>query len=169
VTSVAERVREIVLPLAGALGLQIYDVEHAGGVLRIVVEAASADEPIGIDGIAALTRSVSRALDEADPITGHYTLEVTTPGLERTLRVPSHFIGAIGTEVKVKLVAGHEGDRRVAGELVAADDDGVTVRSADGVLHNVRHDEIERARTVFEWGSPPRDKKSPSRDKKVKA
>ena len=151
--SAADRVRELVAPLVDAAGLDLYDLELAGGTLRILVDREGGAD---IDAISTLTRAVSRALDEHDPISGSYTLEVSTPGLERPLRTPSHFTRAIGTTVKVKTRPGVEGDRRVEGTVTAADDVAVTVRDAAGAERVVRYDDIERARTTFEWGPTPK-------------
>lgn len=152
-----DRVRELVLPLLAEHELELYDVEMAGPVLKVVV-----DRPGGLDldALSRATRAVSRALDEADPIAGTYTLEVTSPGLERPLRTAQHFARAVGESVKVKAVAGAEGaggDRRVAGVLETADDEGITVQVGtddDGapVRRRLGYADIERARTVFEWG-----------------
>jgi ribosome maturation factor RimP len=155
--STAERVRSIVAPLLAERSLELYDLELAGGVVKVVVDRAGG---VDMEAIGDATRAISRALDEHDPMSGRYTLEVTSPGLERTLRTPAHFAGAVGTVVKVKAVAGVDGERRVEGTLVAADDDGVTL-SADGVERHLRYDEIERARTVFDWGPPPRAPRTP--------
>jgi ribosome maturation factor RimP len=161
VSSVIERVREIVLPLLDARGIGLYDLEHAGGVLRVVI---TKDTGVDMDVIAEVTRAVSRALDDADPISGRYALEVTSPGLERTLRTPEHFIGAVGELVKVKLQADDEGrsveERRVEGSLVDADDESFAVRTAAGEERRLRYPDVERARTVFEWGPPPRPTKT---------
>lgn len=148
--STVQRVREIVAPLVEAAGLQIYDIELAGGVLQVLV-----DRPGGadIDAISKLARAISRALDEHDPIAGEFALEVSSPGLERPLRTPEHFSAAVGATVKVKTRPGTEGDRRVEGTITAADHLQVTVRDADGVDHPVAYDDIERARTTFEWGA----------------
>jgi ribosome maturation factor RimP len=155
--SVADRVRDLVLPLLADRGLDLYDLELAGPVLKVVL-----DRPGGLDldALSDATRAVSRALDDADPIPGAYTLEVTSPGLERTLRTPAHFARAVGETVKVKVVAGAAAagaERRVAGVLAGADDAGITVRTGVGddgvpVDRRVGYGEIERARTVFEWG-----------------
>jgi ribosome maturation factor RimP len=151
--SAADRVRDVVAPLVDAAGLRLYDLELAGGVLRVLVDR---DGGADIDAISRLTRAVSHALDEHDPIAGSYTLEVSTPGLERPLRVPSHYIAAIGTTVKVKTRPGVEGERRVEGTITAADDDTVTVVATDGAARTLRYDDIERARTTFEWGPTPK-------------
>jgi len=147
--TVVDRVRASVTPLLADLGLEIYDIEHAGGVLRI-----SIDKPGGIDldAIALATRVVSRQLDHDDPIPGRYTLEVTSPGIERPLRTREHFDRAVGQVVNLRTHPDVEGDRRARGELLAVDADGITVRVEDGSERTIRYEEIERARTVFEWG-----------------
>ncbi len=147
--SASDRVRDIVAPLVAAADLDLYDLELAGGTLQVLVDAPGGAD---IDAISRLARAISRALDEHDPIDGTYTLEVGSPGLERPLRAPSHFTGAIGTTVKVKTKPGVEGDRRVEGVITAADDATVTVQQADGAERTLRHEDIERARTTFEWG-----------------
>jgi ribosome maturation factor RimP len=156
--SVADRVRELVLPILADRRLDLYDVEHTGGVLRVVV-----DRPGGLDldALSDATRAVSRALDEADPVSGRYTLEVTSPGLERTLRTPEHFTGAVGEKVKVKTAPGVESDRRIEGVLACADHEGIAVRTGEGEgeVRRLAYDDVVRARTVFEWGPGTRDEK----------
>jgi ribosome maturation factor RimP len=155
----ADRVRDLVTPLLADRDLELYDLELTGGVLKVLVDREGGAD---LEAIAEATRAVSRALDDHDPIPGSYTLEVSTPGLERRLRTPEHFAGAIGESVAVKTVPGSEGERRVEGIVAAADDDGVTVRSdPDGqgpVDHHLHYDQIERARTTFAWGPPPKPK-----------
>jgi ribosome maturation factor RimP len=139
--STVERVRQVVEPILAARSLELYDIELAGAAVRVVVETSD------LEAIAQLTRAISRALDDADPIPERYTLEVSSPGLERTLRTPAHFRGAVGSVVSIKTNAGVEGERRIKDVLTDADDDGITVGA-----RTLRYDEIERARTVFEWG-----------------
>lgn len=150
-----DRVRGLAAPLVERLDAELYDVEYHGGILRVTV-----DRPGGVDldAIAGLTRDLSHLLDERDPIAGHYTLEVSSPGLERTLRRPEHFAGAVGTTVALKLRAGVDGERRIRGVLVAADDRQVTIESqaTDDQGQDIALADIERARTVFEWGPTPR-------------
>ena len=109
-----------------------------------------------MDAIAGVTREVSRALDHEDPIAGTYTLEVTSPGLERPLKRPADFERAVGTEVAIKTQPGTDGDRRVSGVLQSTDGDGVVVRAVDGSTRSIRHDEILKARTVFTWTPEPK-------------
>jgi ribosome maturation factor RimP len=157
--STADRVRELVLPILAGAELDLYDLDFAGGVLQVLVDREGG---AGIDAIAKASRAISRALDEHDElIAGHYTLEVGSPGLERPLRTPEHFARAVGSTVKVKTRPGTEGDRRIAGTIKSADADTVTVESAEGTAHTVRFDDIERARTTFEWGSVNEGRKKP--------
>jgi ribosome maturation factor RimP len=161
--NVVERVREVVEPLLARQSLSVYDVEHSGSSLRITIDAP---EGVNLEAIARATRLISVALDEHDPIPSKYTLEVSSPGLERPLRTPTHYAGAIGSKVSVKTNARVDGERRIKGTLVAADDDGITVDD-----HTLRYDEIEKARTVFEWGSAPKPGKTKTAadNKKAKA
>ena len=147
-----DQIRALVAPLLAADGFEVYDVEDAGAVLRVLV-----DRPGGIDleGVAVATRVVSDALDEADALAGPTTLEVSSPGLERPLRTPAHFAGAVGSRVSVKTLPGTEGGRRFDGVLVEADEEGFTVEG-DGGVRALAFDEVERVRTVFEWGGQPR-------------
>lgn len=158
--AVVDRVRELVLPLVEAEGVELYDVEHNGGILRISVDTPDrvlGDTTTGIDieVIKRLSRAVSHVLDETDPVPGRYTLEVSSPGLERPLRTPEHFRRAVGAEITVKTRPQAEGDRRVRGVLRTADGDGFEVETPAG-LRRMGYDEISKARTVFEWGPPPK-------------
>ncbi len=152
--STIDRVRHLVEPIVTAAGLSLYDLDLNGGVLRVVVDQSGG---VGMDAITTVTREVSRALDEADPIDSHFTLEVSSPGLERLLRTPAHFASAVGTTISVKTVPGSPGDRRMQGALVSVDDDGITLAGvSDDEPRRVAFGDIERARTVFEWGPGPK-------------
>jgi len=152
--SIVERVREVVEPVLARQSLSIYDLEHSGSSLRITIEPTGGGA-VDLDTISAATRLISLTLDEHDPMPGKYTLEVSSPGLERALRTPTHFRGAVGDVVTVKTVPSFDGERRVKGTLTAADDDGITV---DGV--HLTYDDIDKARTVFEWGPAPKPGKT---------
>lgn len=158
--AVADRVRDVVLPVLSTHEVELYDLDVEGPLVRVVVDRAGG---VNLDDLSAVTRAVSRALDDADPITHRYTLEVTSPGVERPLRTPEQFARAVGEVVKVRALTGGEGERRVQGVLAAADEHGITI-VPDGAVdaeangapqeRTLSYDEIERARTVFEWGTP---------------
>jgi ribosome maturation factor RimP len=158
--AVADNVRALVEPVCTDLGLELVDVELAGGVLRVTIDREGG---VDIEAISLVTRETSRLLDHHDPVPGRYTLEVSSPGLERTLRTPTHFAKAIGRTVRVKTKPSVEGERRLDGVLVLADDEGIEVAEGDaaGPRRRVAYDDIERARTVFEWGPAPKPGKAP--------
>lgn len=160
--TVTDRVRDVVLPILTTHEVDLYDLDVSGSLVRVVVDRSGG---VDLEALGAVTRAVSRALDDADPIAHRYTLEVTSPGVERRLRRPDHFKGAVGEAVKVRTLPEVDGERRVEGTLVAADDEGITVAFADTegegedeteveAERRVAYDQIERARTVFEWGTP---------------
>ena len=138
-----ERVREVVEPPLTAQGFELVDVERQGAVLRVTV-----DHPDGVDleAVTTATRLVSDLLDSTDLIGDRTTLEVSSPGIERSLRTPEHFRRFVGTQVTVKTRPGTEGERRVDGVLDSADTEGVVVAG-----RRLAYDDIERARTVFVW------------------
>lgn len=155
--TVAERVAAAVAPVVADLGLVLHDVEHTGTAIRVVLDTADPNAGgLDVDSLTAATRAISRLLDELDPLDAAYTLEVSSPGLERPLRTPAHFARAVGSEVNVKTMPGTEGDRRFVGTVAAADDDTVTISLSDGSTRSLRYEEIERARTTFAWGPAPK-------------
>ena len=150
---VLNEVARLLDPILERHGARLYDLERNGGNLRITIDR---DGGIDLEALTDVNRSLGRALDESDPIPGAYTLEVSSPGLERALRTDAHWAGAIGEQVKVKLDASVDEPRRVEG-TVAAIADGV-VSLIDGRGETVRFEvsAVERARTVFEWGPQPK-------------
>lgn len=143
-------------PIVADLGLDLYDFEYAGGVVRVTLDK---DGGVDLEAIALATRLISREMDHIDPISGRYTLEVSSPGLERNLRTPSHFQRIVGWNVNVRTHATVEGDRRAQGVLSAADDNGITVTYVKGkelLERRLNYGDIERARTVFEWAKTPK-------------
>jgi ribosome maturation factor RimP len=169
------RLQELIEPIVTGLGLELFDLHHTGGTLAVLIDRP---RPVGLTGprpgvdlaaITAVTRAISRMIDEVDPIPGHFSLEVSSPGLERPLRTPAHFAGAVGELVAIKAVPAFEGPRRVRGTLVRAggDHDEARERSVRtsidlrldepaGELLTLAYDDIEKARTVFEWGGEPK-------------
>ncbi len=145
----------VLRPVVGGAGLELVDVELRSGVLLVTV-----DRPGGVD-LQALTeanRVVSDVLDELDPIPGRYSLEVSSPGVERRLRTPEHFARAVGETVSIKTRPQVPGDRRLRGRLVAADDQGFELEVDDQTAgpRRLAYTDIDQARTVFVWGPEPR-------------
>lgn len=152
-----DTLRALVAPIVEAVDAEIYDIEYTGGIFRLTI-----DRPGGIDleTVAEATRQVSRQLDLDDPIPAKFTLEVTSPGLERNLRTPEHWATAVGTTVRVKMKPMFAGERRVEGPVTAVSETSATIEVAagtsDAVTIECPFDQIDRARTVFEWGPQPK-------------
>lgn len=165
-----ERLHALVDPVIAEHDVELYDLELAGGTLKITIDRA---EGVDLEAIGSVTRAVSRLIDEQDPIPGAFTLEVTSPGLERPLRTPAHFEKAVGETVNLKTRPGVEGDRRLKGTVEAADADTVTIAPEDGgEPRTLTYAQIDKARTVFDWGPTPkpgtrRTSPSPSAEKKA--
>jgi ribosome maturation factor RimP len=138
-------------PVMAAADLELVDVELRSGVLLVTVDR---DGGVDLEALTDANRAVSSRLDELDPIPGRYTLEVSSPGVERTLRTPAHFVKAIGETVTVKTRPQVPGDRRLRGVLAAADEEGLTVDVDGGADGGIRlsYSDIDKARTVFIWG-----------------
>jgi ribosome maturation factor RimP len=171
---VIDRVLALFAPIISDLGLTLWDCEWTGGTLRVTLDKP-ATEPghlggITLEELALATRLFNRELEhtEPSPVPANYTLEVTSPGLERTLRDPAHFASVIGSTISVRLRESSDGVRRVQGPLIAADDDGFDVRDADTeTVHHIAYGRVDRARTVFVWGPTP--KPGGPKNKSVKA
>ena len=106
-TPTTERLVEVLSPIIETFKVELVDLEYSGSILRITVEREGG---LDLSVISRLTRQISNYLDENDPIDGRYTLEVSSPGLERALRTPEHFIKAVGRTVNIKVDASVGGD-----------------------------------------------------------
>jgi ribosome maturation factor RimP len=149
----AESVRELIEPLVTVAGLECWDVELAAGVLRVLV-----DRPGGVDldALGNLTHVISATLDDHDVVPGgHYQLEVSSPGVERTLRTPAQYRRFIGTLLSIKTSVAVDGERRFQGVLLAADDDGITLE-LDSAPRRLAYRDIQKAHTVLVWGPTPK-------------
>jgi len=160
----------LVEPLLAQLGYELADLQLAAGRnhadLRIFIDrlpdADGVVAPVGPDGSGVgiddcerVSREVSALLDVHDPVPSAYTLEVSTPGLDRVLRTPAHFTRFVGERVNVEMFAPRDGRRRYTGTLrgIAA---GAIKLEVDGVEVVLQLNDIERARLVPAWPEPGR-------------
>ena len=143
-------------PVVEASGHSLYDIHQKGGTLAVLVDS---DDGLGVDDLSELSRAVSVVLDEHDPIPGRYTLEVSSPGVERRLRDEDHFTGAIGEIVNVRTNPGPDGRRRVVGTLLSVSNGLLTIDSSDIGATEVHMTEVERLGQCLN-GDPPRSRGS---------
>jgi ribosome maturation factor RimP len=144
----------LLAPTVEALGLELLGVEFvaSGGsaMLRLYIDRA--DSPVGIEDCEAVSREVSAQLDVNDPISSHYTLEVSSPGIDRPLFTAAHFTRFIGEQAKVGLRLPLDGRRRLQGRIAAVE--GGVVSLVDGEREfRVAMDNIEKARLVPDWAA----------------
>lgn len=152
-----DRMHTIVGPIASDLSLDVYDIERRGATIRVTLDTLpGSDGGITLDSLSLATRLISRELDHEDPVAGHYTLEVTSPGLERALRTPAHYQREAGKTINVRLNDPQADPRRLQGMISAVDDHSVTLLLDDGTECVVAIGDIDKARTVFEWGPQPK-------------
>jgi len=146
-------VEALVGPVVESSGLEVWEVSFRGeggrSVLRVAVDREGG---VDLDTIAEVSERLSRRLDLEDFGPKGYSLEVSSPGLERALRTPRHFERSVGERVKVKTAAPVEGRQVHEGALVSADAEAIVVASEGGELR-VPYADIASARTVFEWGT----------------
>ena len=109
-----------------------------------------------MDELALATRLISRQMDEVDPIPGHYTLEVTSPGLERQLRTAAHFQREVGKAVTVRLADPSADPRRIDGHLVSADERTATLLLDSGEERVVDISAIDKAAPCSRFGPKPK-------------
>lgn len=147
-----EEVRDLAEAVVARRSLRLWDVEMGGSPGRSVVRVfVDGDDGVDLDTVAEVSEEISRGLDLRDPIPGRYTLEVSSPGLERNLKAPEHFAASVGKQVVVKTKQRLRGDtHRLDGTLKAASDEGFRVVT-DGDEVEVPYGQVKSARTVFEW------------------
>lgn len=147
-----ERLASMAAPIIEAAGVELVEVEVRGSrgsrVVRVVADA----EDLDIDRIAALSGDLGAALDERDLIDGSYTLEVSSPGLDRTLQSPRDFAHSVGEEVRVlRNQARPDGaPGEVVGVVREVTDDAV-VLEVSGEQLRLRPEEIEHGKVVLPW------------------
>ena len=131
--NIAETVRELMEPVAKQCGVSIWDVEYVkegtNFILRVTI-----DRPEGIDSDKCyeFTELANPVIDEADPIDGNYFFEVSSPGLDRKLRLPEHFAASVGHEVELRTIRPVGGKRDFTGILSGFSDDMITLETAEG-------------------------------------
>ena len=153
----AGEIAALLAPTVRALGLELLGAEYlpapGGAVLRLYIdvpEAQAGERSVGIEDCERASREVSAQLDVEDPISGHYTLEVSSPGLERPLFGAAQFARFAGEAAKVALQLPQDGRRRLQGTILRVDGDQVAF-GVDGGEIVVPVDNIDKARLVPGW------------------
>ena len=161
----ANDIASLLAPTVESMGLELLGVEYlpapGGALLRLYIDVpageadgANGDAPrtVGIEDCEAVSREVSAQLDVEDPISGNYTLEVSSPGLDRPLFTLDHYRRFTGETAKVAMRLPQDGRRRLTGRIVSIEDGNITF-DVDGNPIVVAFDNIDKARLVPDWAA----------------
>lgn len=143
-----EEIEALIAPLVTALGCALWGVElnmqARHSVLRIYIDR---EEGVSVEDCEAVSRRVSAVLDVEEPLPGNYTLEVSSPGMDRILFRLEQYAESVGETVDVRLIRPFEGRRRLTGQLAGVEDDEIVLR-VDEDEYLLPLDWIQRARIV---------------------
>ena len=167
VTDKAAQIAALLAPTVESLGVQLLGIEYlpspGGAVLRLyldVPEAEAQSRHVTIEDCEAVSREVSAQLDVEDPISGNYTLEVSSPGVDRPLFGAAQFARFAGEKAKVGLKLPQDGRRRLTGTIVSVEGESI-VFDVDGQPVTVSAGNVDKARLVPDWAAlgfaPARD------------
>ena len=156
-TDKADQIAELLSPTVSALGLELLGIEYlpapGGATVRLYIDMPQADAEtrhVGIEDCEAVSREVSAQLDVEDPITGNYTLEVSSPGLDRPLFGAAQFARFVGESAKVVLKLPQDGRRRLQGKISRVEGSTI-VFALDAGEFVVDAANIEKARLMPDW------------------
>jgi ribosome maturation factor RimP len=157
VTALPSHVQELADRVASGHGVEVLELDLRGqGRGRVLSVVLDAEEPVEADVVELVTKDLSRALDQADPVAGSYTLEVSTPGLSRPLRTRRDFRRQRGHEVSVVRGGSPDADQdasretSVQGVVVDADDEAVTL-DVDGSQVRIPLSDVVQGKVVLPW------------------
>jgi len=144
----------LLAPLIADLGLELVGIEFSpgrgGSLLRVYVDAP--ERPVTIDDCERASREISAALDVNDPVAGRYTLEVSSPGLDRPLFTPEQFARFVGQAVKINVNLPLDGRRRFHGTIREIEGDRITIEQ-DGALVTIAHANVAKARLAPDYAA----------------
>jgi len=159
VSDKATQISELLAPTVQALGLELLGIEYlpapGSATLRLYIDVQDAERDsrsVNIDDCEAVSREVSAQLDVEDPISGNYTLEVSSPGVDRPLFTLAQFARHQGESAKVVLKLPQDGRRRFQGAITRIEGDQI-VFTVDGTALSVASDNIDKARLVPDWAA----------------
>ncbi|TQV74834.1 ribosome maturation factor RimP [Aliikangiella marina] len=143
-----DQLSDMLRPAAEALGYEFLGVEYIGQgkhtILRIYIDH---ENGINVDDCASVSHQVSGILEVEDPISSQYTLEVSSPGMDRPLFTMAHFSDYVGQEVQIRCHVGVDGRRKFKGKLVSATDETLVVE-VDNETFDIDFQDVDKANLV---------------------
>ena len=143
----AENLTNLIEPVVEGLGYELLGIEYISqgrhSTLRLYIDS---DQGIGLADCELVSRQVSGVMDVEEPLKGQYVLEVSSPGLDRPLFKAAHYIRHVGQPVRIRLRRPRDNQRKLRGELMAANEEEIVVRNLEtGQETRLVYDEIEKA------------------------
>jgi ribosome maturation factor RimP len=148
---VAQKLWTLIEPLVAHQGYEVVDVEVHGNrnaVVRIFLDGPNG---VNIDKCAEFARQISDLFDVEDPIRSHYHLEVSSPGVNRPLRLPKHFLAQVGQTIALKVDLPGGKVQKLRGKLVSATDDAIEVEETKDRVQKVKLADIITANLIYAW------------------
>jgi ribosome maturation factor RimP len=143
---------DIIEPVIDALGydtVRILTIGDSNPTIQIMIEHKDYEEELTVDDCAKVSRAISAVMDEKDPIENKYTLEVSSPGLDRPLTKIEHFKRYINYVIKLETINPVEKRKRFKGVIENVTDDNQVVMLMEGVSYNIDYDNISKAKIVI--------------------
>jgi len=151
---IPEEMRALIEPIVDDHGLELVDVDLKRGrapwTVRVIVDTPEGDGCVPVDECAQVSLEIGSHLDAGDLIEARYTLEVSSPGLDRVLAREKDFAAACGREVKIETRAPRDGRRRFRGRLIGFDEK-VARLLVDGEEVEIAFADVARANAVYEF------------------
>ncbi|MDF2529330.1 MAG: ribosome maturation factor RimP [Gammaproteobacteria bacterium] len=147
-SNLTQKLYEMLLPAVEAVNFELWGIEYIPqgqhSILRVYIEH---ENGITVDDCEVVSKQISAVLDVEDPITAHYSLEVSSPGLDRFLFYPHQYHGFIGEQLAVRLRLAVNNQRKYTGKLIAVSDKGIELE-AKGTSLELDWNNIEKAQVV---------------------
>jgi ribosome maturation factor RimP len=151
---IPEEMRAMIEPIVADHGLELVDIERHQGrppwTVRVIVDTRAGDGRVPIERCADVSREIAAHLDARDAIPVAYSLEVSSPGLDRVLTREKDFAAACGREIKLETRAPIAGRRRFRGRLLGYEHGQVRLL-VDGVEHQIAFAEVAKAKALYEF------------------
>lgn len=148
--SIEEKIESLTSKTINNLGYELYDVEYVKEgkdyFLRLYIDS---ENGIDLNDCEKVSESITELLDKEDYIKEQYFLEVSSPGIERTLRKEKHLTANIGNEVQIKLFKPFEGQKQYKGILKSFNNDSITILTNEEI--NIDRKNISQIKTVYNW------------------
>lgn len=147
-----DKLTQMLKPAVEGLGYELVGIEHLPmgkhTVLRIYIDSSD-DDGITVDDCSRVSHQVSGVLEVEEPIKGQFTLEVSSPGIDRPLFSFEHFEQFVGSKVKLKLFHAIEGKRKITGMIESIDGDDIIINDADSdSKFQIQIDDIDKANII---------------------